>query len=229
VIKIIIGIIFFGSSYVHAENKSLNCSLTSESINTNITSDDKLCLENNDESNQRLRILDTFLHQDLTDIRKYITLSEAKGSDKKWFVCQQFSSQLYLRGSCLSSKNQYKIYEEKTSIEVSNRESSLKNKLPIFSVNLKNTKIKYFHQINALFVGDKASDLKDINNYVFVEPQTDRTYRSIEEYKKSSISLARIEDLQVKILKMGKPGTTSNGDLQYNSQEIVRFKCSINE
>jgi len=165
-----------------------------------------------------------FLKDDNTDTYPYV----AKPQEPSWFVCQHFSTQAFMRGSCFANSEDVETYEEKTPIKINNGLTPLSNKLPIFYLSLGSASNGFYHAINAIFTGSTVEEMKDINNYIFFEPQSDKLYKSVDELRAdwTKYNLDTANDLKFKISTMDKPGSTSDGSLQFRTQEVISFDCS---
>jgi hypothetical protein len=196
------------------------CRLIEDKVDEVIDHNQSRCLISTDN---KIEAFKNFLNHDDTDLRDYVS----DVSDReKWFICLHFSSQLFLRGSCFANLSDVPIYEEKTSLEIRNSSFIQKNHLPIFGVNMTNTKIKFFHEINAIFLGSLKSELRDIRNFKFVEPQSDIIFDTYEDLKGAYSELTNAHDLQISISLMDSPTISAKGFPQYRTRNVVKFHCS---
>jgi hypothetical protein len=219
--KICLSIFLISWSFsLFSQGNSTGCKMIEDKIDEVIDLNNSLCLMRTESKIENFK---NFLNQDNTDEREYV--SDAIDRDK-WFICLHFASQLYFRGSCFANKSDVPKYEEKTSLDLRTSSSIQKNHLPIFSVNITSKKIKFFHQINALFIGSNKAGLKDLNNFYFVEPQTDVIFRKIEELKGAYSEISNMEDFTITISLMDSPTYSSQGALQYRTRDVIKFLCS---
>lgn len=169
---------------------------------------------------------DQFLQEDKTDERAYVPLS--KDNKENWFVCQHFSTQTFMRGSCHANSEHNATYEEKTKITINDQPSSLGNQLPIFYLSIACASCKFYHAINAIFIGETVEEMGDISNYILFEPQGDELYFSVDELRQKwkSYNMHTATDLKLKISVMDKPGETSDGSLQFRTKPLANFDCS---
>jgi hypothetical protein len=205
---------------VFSQRAFTGCRVVEDKVDEAINLNNSLCLMRTEDNIEGFK---NFLNQDNTDEREFVS----DVSDRnKWFICLHFATQLYLRGSCFANLSDVPKYEEKTSLDVRTFSSSKKNHLPIFSVNLTSRKAKFFHQVNALFLGSNKVGLRDLRNFYFVEPQTDVIFGNIEELKGAYSEIANIDDFTVTISLMNSPTYSSRGALQYRTRDVIKFLCS---
>lgn len=203
------------------EDISVNeCELKSE-VDTNILEQYKKC----PSTPYNKDVFEKFLSEDQTSEFTYVL--DSKSPD--WYVCQHFSTQSFMRGSCFANQDYTDAYEESTNIVIQNEETKLKNQQPIFYVSIASPSNNFYHAINAVFIGETIEDMQDINNYILYEPQSDKLYYSISDFRSDweKYKLPTATDLEFKISVMDKPGYTSNGSLQFITKGLVEFKCPL--
>jgi len=182
-------------------------------------------LKCDDNSKYKKEDFEAFLSEDNTDEFLYV----AGAKDPKWYVCQHFSTQTFMRGSCFANTNNNGDYEQRTPIKISNGLTSQSNRLPIFYVSIASKSKKLYHAINAIFTGDTVEQMGNIENYILFEPQSDKKYFTVDELRQDwkSYGLDKANDLKLKISVMDTPGSVSDGGLQFRTQEIASFDCSF--
>ncbi len=205
---------------VFSQENFTGCKTIQDKVDEVIDFNNSLCLMRTENKFEKFT---NFLNEDNTDERDYVSDVTDRN---KWFICLHFASQLYLRGSCFANLNDVPKYEEKTSLDVRTFSSSNKNHLPIFSLNLTSRRAKFFHQVNAIFLGSNKAGLRDLRNFYFVEPQTDVIFRNIEELKGAYSEIANIGDLNVTISLMDSPTYSAQGTVQYRTRDVIKFLCS---
>jgi hypothetical protein len=203
------------------DQTSSNCKNTNN-FDAKIAANYLKCANNEEFTNEKF---DKFLDLDTTDKFPYIL--DAKSPD--WYVCQHFSTQTFMRGSCFANTTDNQDYEKRTPIKINEGLTEQSNKLPIFYVSIASKSSKLYHAINAIFIGKTAEDMVNIDNYILFEPQSDKKYFSVDELRQDwkSYNLDKADDLKLRISVMDTPGSVSNGDLQFRTKEVVSFDCSI--
>jgi hypothetical protein len=158
-----------------AKERSVNnCSLKTEP-DQEVLNKYKQC--NNHKYNQE--VFGQFLSEDQTSEFTYVL--DAKSPD--WFVCQHFSTQSFMRGSCFANHEFSPEYEKSTNIKIQNEDSKLQNQQPIFYVSIASPSNNFYHAINAVFIGDSVEEMKDLNNFILYEPQSDKLYYTIKDFR----------------------------------------------
>ena len=200
------------------ERKNSNCQSIDKIFDTKIANQYTKCSNSNGD-------FENFLELDSTDKFPYVL--DAKSPD--WYVCQHFSTQAFMRGSCFANSTDNKDYENRTPIRINEGLTTQSNKLPIFYLSIASKSSKLYHAINAIFIGNTVEEMANIDNYILFEPQSDKKYFSVDELRQDwkSYNLHKADDLKLKISVMDTPGSVTDGGLQFRTKDIVSFNCSL--